>query len=64
MNTIKGPGIAHFLIDEGIEADILFVVFLNENGQIWTFKAKDVRAIKNVTAGRTEIDNLIKEVLK
>ena len=53
MNTPKGEGFAHFLIDYGPESDLYWTVFITETGEIWTFSNKDVRASKNITLGRT-----------
>lgn len=55
ISTKKGQGIAHFLIDEGIESDLLWVVFLDESGECWTFQNRDIRAQKNITQGRKDI---------
>lgn len=51
----KGPCLAHFLIDNGIETDILWVCFQDNTGECWTWSNKDIRAQKNVTAGREYI---------
>jgi hypothetical protein len=37
LHTPKGRGWAHFLIDYSQEHDLLWVVFLNETGECWTF---------------------------
>ena len=55
LNTPKGSGIAHFLIDYSIEHSLYWVVFLDDNGECWTFSNEDVRAQKNITVGRTEV---------
>ena len=55
LNSPKGPCIAHFLIDNGIEADLLWVTFLDKNGECWTWSNKDIRAQKNITSGREYI---------
>ncbi|HEY4089929.1 MAG TPA: hypothetical protein VGN46_00285 [Luteibacter sp.] len=52
LNTPKGEGFAHFLIDYGPESDLYWTVFITETGEIWTFSNKDVRASKNITLGR------------
>ncbi|MDF3982912.1 hypothetical protein P3W24_15170 [Luteibacter sp. PPL201] len=52
MNTPKGEGFAHFLIDYGPESDLYWTVFITETGEIWTFANRDVRASKNITLGR------------
>ena len=44
--TSKGFGVAHFLIDYGMEHDLFWVVFL-QNGECWTFPNDQIRACKN-----------------
>lgn len=64
VNTPKGNGEAIMVIDYSKEDDLLFVVFLDETGECWTFGNKDIRAIKNVSIGRnnpTKLDVLYKE---
>ena len=53
LNTPKGEGFAHFLIDYGPESDLYWTVFITETGEIWTFANRLVRASKNITLGRT-----------
>jgi len=53
LNTPKGEGFAHFLIDYGPESDLYWTVFITETGEIWTFSNREVRASKNITLGRT-----------
>lgn len=53
MNTPKGEGFAHFLIDYGPESDLYWTVFITATGEIWTFANREVRASKNITLGRT-----------
>lgn len=57
VNTPKGPGEAILIIDYSKEDDILWTVFLDETGQCWTFNNKDIRAIKNVSIGRTTVED-------
>ncbi len=52
MNTPKGEGFAHILIDYGPESDLYWTVLITETGEIWTFANRDVRAGKNITLGR------------
>ena len=49
--TPKWPGLAHVLIDYGVEADLIWVVF-HDNGECWSWRNQDVRAQANVTMGR------------
>jgi len=53
--TPRGKGEAIVLIDPGREHHLQWVVIL-ENGWIWTFENKDVRAQANPTIGRISID--------
>lgn len=53
LNTPKGEGFAHFLIDYGPESDLYWTVFITETGEIWTFANREVRASKNITLSRT-----------
>ena len=51
--TPKGKGFAHFLIDYSQEHDLLWVVFLNDSGQCWTFPNSEIRIDNNYSLGRT-----------
>lgn len=53
MNTPKGEGFAHILIDCGPESDLYWTVFITETGEVWTYANRHVRASKNITIGRT-----------
>lgn len=55
VTTIKGEGLAHFVIDYGLEHDFQWVVFLNESGECWTFLNKDIRMQKNLTMHRNAV---------
>lgn len=48
----KGNGLAHFLIDYGIESNLCWVIFMDETNEIWCYENPLVRAQKNITAGR------------
>lgn len=58
--TPRGKGLAHFLIDEGIEHHLKWVVFLDTNGECWTFQNPDIRAQNNITQGREHISPFYK----
>jgi len=62
VNTPKGTGEAILIIDYGKEDDILWTVFLDETGQCWTFNNKEIRAIKNVSIGRENVETPKAEV--
>lgn len=51
MSCPKGNGYAHFVHDRGMEHDLEWTIFL-DNGEIWTYRNRDVRLQKNITYGR------------
>lgn len=53
VQTPKGPGLAHLVIDYGPEFNLIWVVFLDESGECWSFDNTKIRAQKNITMGRT-----------
>lgn len=52
LETSKGAGWAHFVIDYGPEAALLWVVFMDEDGACWTVPNREVRMSYNWTLGR------------
>lgn len=52
LQTPKGNGIAHFLIDYSLETHLCWVVFLDKNGECWTFQNPEIRAQSNYTMNR------------
>jgi hypothetical protein len=52
MVTPKGEGWAHFVIDYGPEAALMWVVFMDEDGACWTVPNPEVRMYQNWTLGR------------
>ena len=52
LDTSKGRGWAHALIDYSQEHDLLWVVFLNENGECWTLPNSEIRMVNNLSLGR------------
>lgn len=51
MNTPKGHGFAYFVCDYGFDHDLVWTVF-QDNGEIWSWQNRDVRAEKNITFHR------------
>ena len=43
LETPKGLGLAHFVIDYGPESHLLWVVFLDEGGACWTVPNPEIR---------------------
>jgi hypothetical protein len=52
METPKGGGWAHFVIDYGPESALLWVVFMDADGACWTVPNFEVRMTFNWTIGR------------
>jgi hypothetical protein len=52
METPKGGGWAHFVIDYGPETALLWVVFMDTDGACWTVPNPEVRLTFNWTMGR------------
>ena len=52
VRTPHGEGIAHMVIDYGVEHDLIWVVFQDDGGQCWSWQNRDIRAVKNITIGR------------
>jgi|GEM_PF-571920 len=55
MQTSKGPGLAHFVIDYGPEAHLLWVVFMNADGVCWTIPNPEIRLEMNWSMQRREM---------
>ena len=55
--TPKGKGWAHFVLDYSQEHDLLWVVFLNKNGQCWTFPNSEVSMDNNISLGRYDFSS-------
>jgi hypothetical protein len=53
--TPKGPGLAHAIIDYGIESHLCWIVFQDDTGECWTWSNPYIRAQKNETHGRDYI---------
>jgi hypothetical protein len=52
LETSKGPGWAHFVIDYGPETALLWVCFMDADGACWTIPNFEVRMPYNWTMGR------------
>lgn len=52
VDTPKGAGLAHVLLDYGAEHHLLWVVFLDSTGECWTFRNPEIRARNNPSMGR------------
>jgi len=54
LDTPKGPGFAHLVVDYGMDFDLCWTVFITETRECWTFQNREVRAVSNVTFKRSE----------
>ena len=52
LETPKGAGLAHFVIDYGPEADLVWVVFMDKDGACWSVPNPEIRMALNWTMGR------------
>jgi hypothetical protein len=58
LETPKGSGWAHFVIDYGSEGSLLWVVFMDEDGACWTVPNAEVRMTWNWSMGRRKPEDL------
>jgi hypothetical protein len=54
LETPKGAGLAHFVIDYGPEADLIWVVFMDADGACWSVPNPEIRMSNNWTMGRRQ----------
>jgi len=52
LNTPKGKGWAHMVIDYGQEHDLQWVCFIDSTGECWTYGNAAVTIQNNITLGR------------
>ena len=64
LDTPKGSGFAHFLIDYSPEHLLQWVVFINETGECWTFENPHIRLSKNHTMNRNTISEIKSSLIK
>jgi hypothetical protein len=50
--TPRGKGLAHIVIDYGPEHHLIWVVFIDDTGECWSYGNPHVRAQGNVTMDR------------
>ena len=54
--TPQGNAQAMMLIDYGPEHDLVWVCFLDSNGQCWSYRNSEIRGQKNITMGRSDVE--------
>lgn len=55
LQTPFGPAVAWFVIESGDERDLQWVTVIDSGehmNEIWVWRNREVRAVKNVTMGR------------
>ena len=52
VSTPKGDGILFFVIDYGHETDTIYTVIINDTGELWQWRHKDIIVKNNITFGR------------
>lgn len=52
VSTPKGDGILFFVIDYGHETDTIYTVIINDTGEMWQLRHKDIIVKNNITFGR------------
>lgn len=57
LETSKGAGLAHFVIDYGPESELLWVIFMNADGACWTVPNPEIRMATNWTMGRRKLED-------
>ena len=51
LDTPKGPAWAHFLLDYGTEHHLLWICFVMESGECWSFSNPEIRLQRNLSLG-------------
>jgi len=52
VSTPKGDGIIWLVTDYGHETDTIYTVIINETGEMWQLRHKDIVVKNNITFGR------------
>jgi hypothetical protein len=53
LETPHGRGLAHLVLDYGVEFHLIWIVFLDKDGSCWSVPNPDIRLQSNWTMGRT-----------
>lgn len=48
----EGDGLAHLVIDYGIDWELMWTVIIDETGESWTYRNSEIRGTNNITLGR------------
>ena len=52
VSTPKGDGIIWLVTDYGHETDTIYTVIINDTGEMWQWRHKDIIVKNNITFGR------------
>ena len=52
VSTPKGDGIIFLVTDYGHETDTIYTVIINDTGELWQWRHKDLIVKNNITFGR------------
>lgn len=52
LDTPKGMSLCHFMIDYGPDFDIVWVCFIQDTGECWSFDNSVIKIARNETLGR------------
>jgi hypothetical protein len=52
LDTPKGRAWAYFILDYAIDFDLLWICFVDETRECWTFSNREIRIVENQTIGR------------
>ena len=52
VSTPRGDGVVWLVTDYGHETDTIYTIIINETGELWQFRHKDIKVKKNITFGR------------
>jgi hypothetical protein len=50
--TPRGKGWAHLVIDYSQEHDLIWVVFLDDTKECWSFGNREIKIVENITLNR------------
>jgi hypothetical protein len=52
VSTPKGDGVLFYVIDYGHETDTIYTVIIDDTGEMWQLRHKDIIVKNNITFGR------------
>ncbi len=54
VSTPKGDGFIFLVTDYGHETDTIYTIIINDTGELWQYRHKDMNVKSNITFGRHE----------